>query len=186
MSGVRDEVTKKSNAGEGAPHLVDAADLPGWTFPGLDHATFRLTLLSKAMDRFSLRQLAEYGITYAEWRVLGRLASLPEGGTVRQIADLAWADRAEVSRAVAALERRGFTARRENPDDRRTPILHITHAGMEYCRPLVKQRALFHETLMQDLSDQERAEFDRSLAKIAGRLDLTLKTGVTNGIDEFH
>lgn len=125
-------------------------DLPGWNFPSLDYGTFRLTLLSKAMDRFSLRQLADHGISYAEWRVLSRLASLPEGATVRQIAEIAWVDRAEVSRAAAALETKGLTARRHNPDDGRTPILHITQAGMERYRPLLKHRAKFHETLTQD------------------------------------
>lgn len=172
-------MTRKSNAGTAAASLHDLADLPGWNFPSLDYATFRLTLLSKAMDRFSVRQLSDRGITYAEWRVLSRLATLPEGGTVGQIADLAWVDRAEVSRAAAALEKRGLTARRENADDRRTPILHITQAGMERYRPLMEQRALFHETLMRDLSDQERAELDHVLAKIASRLDVILTSGLS-------
>jgi DNA-binding MarR family transcriptional regulator len=153
-------------------------ELPGWNFPSLDYGTFRLTLLSKAMDRFSLRQLADQGISYAEWRVLSRLASLPEGATVRQIAVIAWVDRAEVSRAAAMLETKGLTARRHNPDDGRTPILHITQAGMERYRPLLKHRAKFHETLMQDLSVQERADLDHVLGKIAHRLDLILKTGL--------
>lgn len=156
----------------------DTADLTGWIFPKLDYGTFRLTLLSKAMDRFSVRQLADHGMTYAEWRVLSRLASLPEGGTVGQIASLAWVDRAEVSRAFASLEKRGFTARRENPDDGRTPILHITQAGMEHYRPLLEQRALFHDTLIQDLSAQERADLDHILGKIARRLQVILRDGL--------
>lgn len=153
-------------------------DLPGWNFPSLNYGTFRLTLLSKAMDRFSLRQLADQGISYAEWRVLSRLASIPEGATVRQIAEIAWVDRAEVSRAAAALEAKGLTARRDNPDDGPTPILHITQTGMERYRPLLKHRAQFHEQLMRDLSAQERADFDHVLAKIARRLDLILKSGL--------
>jgi len=156
----------------------DTADLPGWIFPKLDHPTFRLTLLSKAMDRFSVRQLADHDMTYAEWRVLSRLASFPEGGTVGQIASLAWVDRAEVSRAFAALEKRCLTARRDNPDDGRTPILHITDAGMKRYRPLLELRALFHETLMQDLSDQECAALDHVLGKIARRLEVILKDGL--------
>lgn len=161
-----------------APNPETEADLPGWTYPSLDYPTFRLTLLSKAMDRFSIRQLAEHDITYAEWRVLSRLASRPEGATVGQIASLAWVDRAEVSRAFASLEKRGLTARRDNPGDRRTLILHVTKAGMELYRPLLKERALFHDTLMQDLSEQERAEFDHVLGKIARRLDRILTEGL--------
>jgi len=171
---VRMETSATTNSA--ASH--DSADLTGWVFPKLDYGTFRLTLLSKAMDRFSVRQLADHDITYAEWRVLSRLASLPEGGTVGQIANLAWVDRAEVSRAFASLEKRGFTARRENPDDGRTPILHITQAGMEHYRPLLEQRALFHDTPVQDLSDRERADLDHILGKIARRLQVILKDGL--------
>jgi DNA-binding MarR family transcriptional regulator len=145
----------------------------------LDFATFRLTLLCKAMDRFSLRQFADHGFTYAEWRVLSRLASVPAGATVGQIADLAWVDRAEVSRAAASLEKRGLTVRRENPDDRRTPILHITQAGMDLYQPLLADRYAFHETLMADLTPQEREEFDHILVKVAHRLGSVLKNGLT-------
>ncbi|MGD9811170.1 MAG: MarR family winged helix-turn-helix transcriptional regulator [Sphingobium sp.] len=152
-------------------------NLPGWIFPGLDYATFRLTLLSKAMDRLSIRAFADRDITYAEWRVLCRLASIPAGATVKQIADLAWVDRAEVSRAVAALEKRGLTARRENPGDGRTRILHITQAGMDFYRPMLEFRCLFHETLMMDLSEDERRQLDHVLGKIAQRLDKVRKEG---------
>ncbi len=156
----------------------EKSNLPGWIFSNLDYPTFRLTLLSKAMDRFSVRDLGDHGMTYAEWRVLGRLASLPEGATVGQIAGLAWVDRAEVSRAFASLEKRGLTARRDNPNDRRTPILHITEAGMKRYRPLLEHRALFHEALMQDFSPEERGLLDQLLGKIAHRLDLILKEGL--------
>lgn len=154
-------------------------DLPGWILPSLDYATFRLTLVSKAMDRFSLRQFADHGLTYAEWRVLSRLASVPAGATVGQIADMAWVDRAEVSRAAATLEKRGLTARRENPDDRRTPILHITQAGMELYSPMLADRCAFHDTLMAGLTEREKEEFDRILSKIAHQLGDILKNTMT-------
>jgi len=150
-------------------------DLPGWILPALDHPTFRLTLVSKAMDRYSLRQFADHGFTYAEWRVLSRLASVPAGATVGQIADLAWVDRAEVSRAASTLEKRGLTARRENPGDRRTPILHIPQAGLDLYRPPLADRRAFHEHVIADLSAEEREEFDRILAKIAHQLGTVLK-----------
>ena len=151
--------------------------LPGWVLPSLDFATFRLTLVSKAMDRYSLRQFADHGFTYAEWRLLSRLASVPAGATVGQVADMAWVDRAEVSRAAATLEKRGLTARRDNPDDRRTPILHITQAGMDVYRPLLAERSAFHETLMAELTGEERAELDRILTKIAHQLGAVMKNG---------
>lgn len=152
--------------------------LGGWRLPDLDFPTFRLSLVAKVMDRLTLRRLSELGdLTFAEWRVLSRLATSPEGLTVGQIADLAWVDRAEVSRAATALEARGLTARRENPEDRRKPILYLTEAGRVHYRPTAEARSRFHESLVADLSPEERDMLDTLLGRIGQRLVLALKEG---------
>lgn len=163
-----------------ADEAVKASEvlLNGWRLRDLDFPTFRLSLVAKVMDRLTLRHLAEKtDYTFAEWRVLSRLASLPDGATVGQIADLAWVDRAEVSRAAAALERRGVTARRQNPEDRRKPILYLTEDGKAAYQPMAADRGAFHAGLVQDLSTDERAELDRLLGKIAQRLVTALQNG---------
>jgi DNA-binding MarR family transcriptional regulator len=145
--------------------------LNGWRLKDLDYPTFRLSLVAKVMDRLTLRHLAETGtFTFAEWRVLSRLATLPDGATVGQIADLAWVDRAEVSRAASALEEKGLTARRTNEQDRRKPILYLTEAGKKQHVPMAEDRSAFHAALVADLSADEREELDRLLGKIAQRL----------------
>jgi len=149
-----------------------ADELPGWQMPGLDFPTFRIILLAKIITRLTNRQLGEGGeLSYAEWRLLGRLAVLgADGGTVGQVADLAWVDRAEVSRAATALEERGYSARRDNPLDRRTPVLLITDLGRAAFQRSLDVRKNFHEELLSDLSPAEVAELDRLLAKVGGRL----------------
>lgn len=126
----------------------------------------RLVLIAKAMDRLNQRSLSEQaGLTMAEWRVLSRLAP-GDGSTVREVAELAWADRAEVSRAATSLERRKLVSRRDNPRDGRAPLLFCTEAGhAEYdrIRPL---RAAHYEFLASSLTAAERAEFDRLLGKL--------------------
>lgn len=147
-----------------------APELPGWVVPELDYPTFRITLIAKVMDRLTLRRLAETGeLTLAQWRVLARLAANP-GSTVGQIADLAWVDRAEVSRAVAALEKRGLTTRVNNPADARTPLLSCTAAGLEQYRKVLADRQAFHEQLMSDLSEDELGQLDDLLVRIAHRV----------------
>jgi len=148
----------------------------GWVVPDLDYPTFRITLIAKVMDRVTLRRLAQRAVmTYAEWRVLSRLATMPDGATVGQIADLAWVDRAEVSRAASTLEARGLTARRANEGDKRRPILHLTEKGWAEYQTSVRRRGAFHETLLADLSAAERSELDRLLAKVGGRLTQMLR-----------
>lgn len=160
-----------------ADQAGDASDgfLNGWRLDDLDYPTFRLSLVAKVMDRLTLRHLSERGDhTFAEWRVLSRLATLPEGATVGQIADLAWVDRAEVSRAAAALEKKGLSARRENLADRRKPILYLTEKGKASYAPMAADRGAFHAEMVSDLSPDECRELDRLLGKIGQRLVQTL------------
>jgi DNA-binding MarR family transcriptional regulator len=142
-----------------------------WKLPNLDFPSFRLGLVAKIMDRLSFRQLAGIGnLSFAEWRVLSRLAVAEDGLTVRQIAEFAWVDRAEVSRAAAALEARGLTARRDNPRDRRTPILFATPSGLALHDPVMRARRRFHAAVTADLDDSERRQLDALLVKLARRL----------------
>lgn len=152
------------------------AELAGWNLDHLNYPTFRMTLLVKIMGRLTIRQFAEEGdLNYAEWRVLGRLAEMPQGATVGQIADMAWVDRAEVSRAAGALEARGYVSRRENPLDRRAPLLSIAEPGRASYLAALEPRKAFHEALLEDLSPQERAMLDQTLLKIGGKLATMLE-----------
>lgn len=158
-------------------NLVEGDKPSGWIVPELDFPTFRLGLVAKFMDRLTIRQLSEVSdYSYAEWRVLSRLAYHKDGATVGRIASLAWVDRAEVSRAVATLEKRGLVTRRENPEDRRTPILSLTPTGLEEHHRIIVLRGAFHELLVQDLSGAEREQLDQLLDKVARRL-----LGMNNG-----
>ncbi|MCW2382944.1 MULTISPECIES: MarR family winged helix-turn-helix transcriptional regulator [unclassified Sphingobium] len=150
---------------------ADEVQLPGWNLDELNYPTFRMTLIAKIMDRLTIRNLAEIeDITYAEWRVMARLATMHQGGTVRQVAEMAWVDRAEVSRAVSTLEEKGYTLRMENPHDRRAPILKMTSVGLERYRAALAERKAFHELLTAKLSDKECETLNQLLAKIGEQL----------------
>jgi DNA-binding MarR family transcriptional regulator len=153
---------------EGANDDFVLPEIPGWLAPKLDSPTFRLMILAKEMDRLTSRQLgAEFGLTYAEWRVLSRLAIHGEL-TVRQVAELASVDRAEVSRAAPSLERRGLSGR--HPGRSRIPLLFCTEAGRATFEEVAKARAEFHRALTIDLDEMERRQFDRSIHMVGLRL----------------
>ncbi|MEP7351496.1 MAG: MarR family winged helix-turn-helix transcriptional regulator [Sphingorhabdus sp.] len=161
-----------------ADEAPSTSQLPGWTVDQLDYPTFRVGLVAKIMDRLTIRQLLEQdALTYAEWRVLARIAAMPDGGTAGQVAELAWVDCAEVSRAIGALERKGLLARRKNPSDRRTSSVFLTDAGKaQYCETL-NRRSSFHEQLLSGLSHEERATLDDLLGRIGTELQDILKNG---------
>ena len=148
-----------------------ASQLTGWSIDRLDFPTFRIGLLAKIMDRMTIRQLLDQdSLSYAEWRVLARLASMADGGTVVQIAELAWVDPGEVSRAVSSLERKKLLARRKSPADGRVSIMNLTKEGREQYRTTLPRRLEFHENLLAGLSAQERADLDDFLGRIGERL----------------
>ena len=152
------------------PAIERDVEISGWTYPGLDYSTFRLSLVAKAIDRLTLKMLAENcDLTIAEWRVLSRLAPI-SGASVREVSQMAWVDRAEVSRAAASLEARGLTSRRANPSDGRSPILFATEEGLALYRRLLPIRSEFHRRLAADLTDAERDLLDGLLLKIARKV----------------
>lgn len=148
--------------------------LPGWQLHQLDFPTFRMGLLAKLVDRHTIRQLAElFDLTYAQWRVVARLGNAPDGATVGQIAEQAWVDRAEVSRAGSLLESRNLLERRENPSDRRAPILCLTSDGMLLYDRVIKVRASFHRQLTSGLSPDDITILDNLIDKIRVTLETT-------------
>ncbi|MDF8333706.1 MarR family winged helix-turn-helix transcriptional regulator [Novosphingobium cyanobacteriorum] len=157
---------------------ADDIALPGWAITGLDYPTFRIGLLAKVMDRLTIRDLMDTdGLTYAEWRVLVRLAAVEDGGTPGRVAELAWADLAEVSRAIGSLERKGLVERHKNPKDLRTSILHLTARGRAQHEATLARRNAFHENLLAGLNTAERAQLDELLSRIGAQLHISPPAG---------
>ena len=151
----------------GDARLPAAPDIPGWLAPQLDSPTFRLMVVAKVLERQTVRQLAEYDLSYAEWRVLSRLAIHGEL-TVRQVAELAVVDRAEVSRAARSLERKGLTDRRQVSAN--VPALSVTETGRAHFDSVSQARVAFHRALLGDFDEAERRQFDRAIHKVAAKL----------------
>ena len=135
------------------------------------HLPYRILLLAKLIDRASAQQLrGEAALTLAEWRVLAHLALLEEASASR-IAAAAAADRAEVSRAVTALEKAGLIERQPDPRNRKRMLLRLTERGAGLHRKVRSKRVGYFEHLLQDLDADERAALDAALAKIARRVE---------------
>ncbi len=167
---------KPRSAGVSHPVLrgssVKAGDPPfdGWRVQGLDYPSFRITLVAKFINRLTTQSLSQDSdLSFAEWRVLCRLA-LVDGTTVRDIAEKAWVDRAEVSRAAAKLEEAGLVTRRSNPSDERMPILFATKAGKALYKSLITARSRFYSAIIADLDQNEQCVLDKALGKMMVRL----------------
>ena len=86
---------------------------------------------------------------------------------MRQLAEQAWVDRAEVSRAAASLERRGYVERRENAKDRRSPLLYCSDKGVALYRRVAPSRQQFHRELTALLGAEQASQMEACLLILA-------------------
>jgi DNA-binding MarR family transcriptional regulator len=164
----------KAAAAKRAPRL-GSVDLPAnlgplepvWRVGGPDYLPLRLLLVAKLIDLHVGRLLADKsGLSVAQWRVVAQLGVL-HNGSVREMARQACVDPAEVSRSVAALEKRGFVARHLNERDRRSPRFSLTAAGKAHFASFRPHWRRFQSALVARLTSSERALAEHVLTVIA-------------------
>jgi DNA-binding MarR family transcriptional regulator len=141
---------------------------PVWQLGGSDYLPLKLLLVAKLIDLHVGRLLDEHsGLSVAEWRVVAQLGVL-HNGSVREMARQACVDPSEVSRSVAALEKRGFVLRHANERDRRSPRFSLTQAGKRHLALFRPHWRRFQKALAAKLSSTERELTEHALTVIAG------------------
>ena len=141
------------------------------SLPLEDLVTYRVCILAKMLDRVSAAELSrkcELGV--AEWRVLAQLA-VHSPSTVRWLAARLRVDRAEVSRAAAALIARKLARREADPRDARSVFFSITQSGGELHRRIMPDRIALHERLMATLTPHEAEMLATAVEKLTRLLD---------------
>ena len=140
---------------------------PTWDLFGEDHLPHRLQLIAKLIDRETARRLQrEFALSLAEWRVLAFIcaagpASAADVGSASAI------DRAEVSRAVAKLERDGQIVRSADPSHRKRLILAPTEAGHALFARIRERRRAYFQAIMADIPEEAREQLNAALRTLA-------------------
>jgi DNA-binding MarR family transcriptional regulator len=139
-----------------------------WRVGGPEYLPLRILLVAKLIDLHVERLLdAKSGLSVAQWRVVAQLGVL-HNGSVRELARQACVDPAEVSRAVASLEKSGFVARHVNERDRRSPRFSLTSAGKSHYASFRPHWRRWQNALAARLSSAERDLTEHALTVIAG------------------
>ncbi|MFB2594466.1 MarR family winged helix-turn-helix transcriptional regulator [Paracoccus sp. p4-l81] len=124
---------------------------------------FRLNRLAERLSRAMIPIYRDgFGMTRAEWRVLAHLRT--EGAaTASALVVLTAMDKVKISRAIAALEGRGWIARAADPADRRVNHLHLTTAGRAVLDALTPQMVAGEQAALSRLSDDQRRRIAAAL-----------------------
>ncbi|MBG6161028.1 DNA-binding MarR family transcriptional regulator [Labrenzia sp. EL_195] len=113
---------------------------------------YQLSHLAETVSRsFSKIYAEKYGIGIPEWRVIATLGEY-EVVTARDVSSSTSMHKTKVSRAVAALEKRGFVARDKNPDDMREQTLRLTETGIAVYEDIIPKALAYSEGLQAALT----------------------------------
>lgn len=127
---------------------------------------YRLAVLAEEVSRsFSQIYAARFGISVAEWRVVALMGQRAPV-TAKLIVEHSTMHKTKVSRAVAALEKRGYLERDPNPDDMRESFLKLTPSGQRMYSDLVPQAQAFNAMLQDTLTADQKEAFDVIVAKL--------------------
>lgn len=133
--------------------------------------TYRLHKLSTLLNRQMHEELqARYRLGLAEWRsiaVLGEFGPL----SLRDVARRGAIDKAQVSRLLPGLIRRGYVARDAHPTDRRRASLQLTEAGRSLYDEILVLGRRRQEWLVEALTGEERAMLVDSLDRLLARIE---------------
>jgi len=127
---------------------------------------YQLNFLAEQVSRsFSLIYERQFGISIPEWRVV---AILGEFGLVtsKQVGERSTMHKTKVSRAVAALEDKGFIRREPNPQDLRESFIALTEKGQSMYQELVPEALAFSNGLRSVLTPPQQQALEEIIQKL--------------------
>lgn len=127
---------------------------------------YRLNQAAETVSRrFAAVYRSEYGLTRPEWRTLATIGQM--GTTTATAIGLhSSMHKTKVSRAVFALEKRGWLTRTVNQADRRTEQLELTRQGRREYEELVKLAIAFEHELEQRIGKTVKARLIEGLGAL--------------------
>lgn len=133
---------------------------------------FRLNRLAAQVSQdLALLYAAQFGIDVPQWRVLATLGGGPPI-SAQAVAASTRTHKSTISRAVAALLRRGWIRRLPDDSDRRRALLALTERGRAAYAEIVPLVLTYETELLGRLPAAERTALERGIAALERSLGL--------------
>ncbi|MGH3704124.1 MAG: MarR family winged helix-turn-helix transcriptional regulator [Agromyces sp.] len=127
--------------------------------------------LTKKLDQWYVRQLADLDVSSGEWAVVTSLAKAGEALTPSQLAELTNVAPSSMTHRLDKLAERGLVERAADPDNRTRILVSLTEEGWGLFSQAIRDSDVVESDVLQDLGDDERAELARLLEVVIARLD---------------
>jgi DNA-binding MarR family transcriptional regulator len=127
---------------------------------------YRLSVASNAVsDRIAQSYRRRFGLKIAEWRLIAILAEQGES-TPQALGERTRMDKITVSRAGAALLKRGLLASTRNPQDGRSQLLSLTKEGIGLYQDIAPAALAFERELLRGFTPEEEAGLHALLRRL--------------------
>ena len=125
------------------------------------------------IDRYLRQHRREYmeplGLKGIHARLFMAICRRP-GFSQEQLAKQMWFDKSTIGRQVEVLEEQGFVTRRPSEKDKRVLCVYPTEKMSQFQPELDAAMQTWEQTLLQDLTLDERQQLSTILAKIRDRI----------------
>lgn len=124
--------------------------------------------------------MAKYDMKGSTVTYLMAMRRRPEGITASQLGEICGRDKADVSRAIAAMEKKGLVRKEGENSNLYRAMLILTEEGIEAADHVQERADLAVELAGEGLTDEQRTMLYDTLE----RIDTTLQTISENGLPE--
>lgn len=134
--------------------------------------------ISRYWHKIAADEMAQYDLKGPYATYLTTLYRQADGLTAAKLSQLCGRDKADVSRAVAAMEKKGLVTRQTENENTYRARLKLTDAGKTAAEQVCHRAALAVEQAGKDLSPENRAQFYEALELIANNLRQLSENGI--------
>ena len=134
--------------------------------------------IDRCWHKLATDEMAKYGLNSPHAVYLNTLYEYNEGITAAKLGELCCKNKADVSRMVSILEKKGLVKKESVGGSLYRAKLLLTQEGRNAAQQVRKQAAMVVELAGTGMTDQEREIFYRCLEKITVNLQTLCKNGL--------
>lgn len=128
--------------------------------------------LSRRLNQYYDRRLADWGVSSGEWTVLSELARTGGGSmTPSQLADAANVAPSSMTHRLDRMVARGLVARDPDPDNRTRVLVRLADEGWQLYAASIRDANIVEADLMAGLTERQVTDLARLLAELLDGLD---------------
>ena len=150
------------------------------TLDGFDKFSALIFEVSRHWHKITSDEMAHYDLKGPYAVYLSAMYRNPEGITAAKLAELCCRDKADVSRAVSAMEAKGMITKVSANNNAYRAAIKLTDKGIEAAEYVLERGDLAVKTAGIGSTPDERKEFYRTLETIAANLKCMAEHGISN------